>query len=163
MPDAPAYLVRQSGIHGTGVFAARDLAFEEEIVWYEGALITHAEAGEREDTGHTFLFTLNEWWVIDGGVGGSDARFINHSCDPNCEAAGVDDDEDNPDPAKERIVIQALRPIRAGEELTYDYQLEVDEPITDEDRVLWACRCGSPKCRGVMLKEVGSEVIYTPN
>jgi uncharacterized protein len=144
-------VVRQSPIHGTGVFAARDIAAGEEVVWYEGALITHAEADEREDTGHTFLFTLNEWWVIDAGTGGNEARWINHSCDPNCEALGVDADDG--DPAGERIVIQALRPIRAGEELSYDYQLEADGPLTDEDRELWRCRCGSPRCRGVILVE----------
>jgi SET domain-containing protein len=141
--------VRRSPIHGTGVFATRDIKAEEEIVWYEGALITHAEADAREDTGHTFLFTLNEWWVVDAAVGGNDARFINHSCDPNCEAVGVEDDSG--DPSKEQIVIQAMRDIRAGEELTYDYQLETEEPIDDEDRELWRCRCGAANCRGVML------------
>ena len=143
--------VRPSPIHGTGVFAARDIAAGEEIVWYDGALITHAEADARPDTGHTFLFTLNEWWVVDAGVDGTDARFINHSCDPNCEPWGVEDDADDPDPARERIVIQSLRDIRKGEELTYDYQIEVEGPLTDEDRQRWRCRCGAKSCRGVML------------
>jgi uncharacterized protein len=132
------------------VFATRDIKAEEEIVWYEGALITHAEADERPDDGHTFLFTLNEWWVIDAGVDGNEARFINHSCDPNCESVLVEDD-DEADPSRERMVIQAMRDIRAGEELTYDYNIESDEPLTDELRALWRCRCGAANCRGVIL------------
>jgi SET domain-containing protein len=141
------------------VFATRDIRAEEEIVYYDGALITHAEADAQPDTGHTFLFTLNEWWVVDAAVGGNAARFINHSCDPNCEAVGVE--EDDSDPTKERIVIQAMRDIRAGEELTYDYQIEVDEPMTDADRARWRCRCGAKNCRGVLLVPVGAALAAT--
>jgi uncharacterized protein len=149
--------VRRSPIHGTGVFAARDIAAEEEILYYEGRVITHAAADAQtvdDDDGHTFLFTLNEHYVIDGGVDGNEARWINHSCDPNCEPV-LEESEDG-EPARDRMVIQALRPIRAGEELTYDYNLTTDDPLTDEICELWACRCGAECCRGVMLDlEVG--------
>jgi len=147
-----AVSVRESPIHGTGVYAARDIAFEEEIIEYTGRLITPAQADEQypDDDGHTFLYILNDHYLIDAGVDGNDARWINHSCDPNCEVYLIESDDGGP--AKDRLVIQAMRPIRAGEELTYDYGVAADWPITDEDRRLWACRCGSPKCRGTMLE-----------
>ena len=149
-----AWEVRDSDIHGHGVFAAHKIRRGERIIRYKGEIIDADEASARYDDDsmerhHTFLFGLTSGAFIDGGSKGNAARFINHSCEPNCEAVGVE--EDDGDPAKERIVIQALRPIRAGEELTYDYQLETDEPITDEDRALWRCRCGAKSCRGVML------------
>jgi uncharacterized protein len=80
--------------------------------------------------------------VIDAAVGGNDARFINHSCDPNCEA--VEDDR--------RIFIEAVRAIAPGDELTYDYSYTRDETQSEEDEALYACRCGSPKCRGTILE-----------
>lgn len=150
MKSTSKVLVRHSAIHGTGVFAACDIKAEEEILYYLGKLITHAEADvDAEDDGHTFLFTLNEEWVIEGAIDGNEARWINHSCDPNCEALLIEDDEDR---RKDQIVIQAMRAIKAGEELTYDYNILTDEEFTDELRTLWRCRCGSPKCCGVILK-----------
>lgn len=152
-PAMPPVIVRQSPIHGTGVFAARDIAAEEEILRYEGRVMTHAEADGVEggdwDTGHTFLFTLNDQYVIEGGIDGNEARWINHSCAPNCEAVVIESADG--DPRHDRVVIQATRPIRAGEELTYDYHIETDEPLTDEVRALWRCRCGTPGCRGLIL------------
>lgn len=143
-------IVRRSPIHGTGVFAARDIAAEEEIIYYEGRIVTHDEADEgAEDDGHTFLFTLNDMFVIDGGVDGNDARFINHSCEPNCEPWLVEGEDG--DPALDRVVIQAMRPIGAGEELSYDYGITMDAPATAEDRALWVCRCGVAKCKGSLL------------
>ncbi|MGQ0539189.1 MAG: SET domain-containing protein, partial [Gemmatimonadaceae bacterium] len=79
--------------------------------------------------------------VIDAAVAGNDARFINHSCEPNCEAV----DENG------RIFIEALRAIRRGEELSYDYAYERDRETTDEDEALYACRCGARRCRGTIL------------
>ena len=87
--------------------------------------------------------------MIDGGVGGNAARWINHSCDPNCEVWLYETEDGNP--ANDRLVIVSMRPIRAGEELTYDYGIITDEPITDAVRALWACKCGASNCRGVML------------
>lgn len=145
-----AILVKHSPIHGTGVFAARDIAEGEEIIHYEGRIVTHDEADDGvEDNGHTFLFTLNDMYVIDGGVDGNDARYINHSCEPNCEPWLVEDADG--DPAKDRVVIQALRPIKAGEELSYQYGITTEEPLDAEERAMWVCRCGSPKCSGTML------------
>ncbi len=146
-----AWRLRHSPIHGTGVFAARDIAAEEEIIYYDGRVVTHAQAdaGYVDKNGHTFLFTLNEHYVIDGGTDGNDARWINHSCAPNCEP--LLDESDDREPAHDRVVIQALRPIKAGEELTYDYGIVTNEPITDELRARWACHCGAPDCRGVLL------------
>jgi uncharacterized protein len=147
-----AVVVRNSPIHGTGVFATRDIAEGEEIIEYTGRLMTHAEADAvyPEDDGHTFLYILNDDYVIDATVGGNEARWINHSCAPNCETIGIESDDG--DPAKERLVITAIRDIRAGEELTYEYGIVTDEPVTDEVRAMWVCRCGSPKCRGTMLE-----------
>jgi SET domain-containing protein len=146
-----AFVVRHSPIHGTGVFAARDIAAEEEIIEYAGRRITQAQADAEypDDDGHTFLYVLTDDWLIDAGVDGNEARWINHSCDPNCEVWQIESDDGNP--AHDRLVIQAMRAIRAGEELTYDYGIVTDEPITDEIRALWVCRCGAPTCKGTML------------
>ena len=143
--------VRHSPIHGTGVFAAEDIGPGEEIIYYGGKVVTHEESvalGDVDD-GHTFLFTLNEQYVIEGGIDGNEARWINHSCEPNCEALIVESEDG--DPSKDRVVIEALQPIAAGEELTYDYGIVADEPRTPELERLWACRCGAPGCRGVIL------------
>ena len=148
---APAFVVRHSPIHGTGVFAARDIAANEEIIEYAGRRITQAQADAEypEENGHTFLYVLNEHYLIDGGIDGNDARWINHGCDPNCEVWHIEGDGD--DPAKDRLVIESMRPIKAGEELTYDYGVTNDEPLTEAEREMWRCRCGSPSCRGTML------------
>jgi SET domain-containing protein len=80
--------------------------------------------------------------VINPEIGGNDARWINHSCNPNCEAIEEDD----------RIFIYAMRNIEAGEELLYDYQMQIDEPITDAAKKKFACHCGASNCRGTMLE-----------
>jgi hypothetical protein len=90
---------------------------------------------------HTFLFTVDSKTVIDGGVGGNDARYINHGCDPNCASTTQN----------KRIYVEAIRTIQPGEELAYDYQIErdaEDPPNVDE---IFACRCGAARCRGSML------------
>ena len=151
-----AFVVRTSPIHGTGVFAVRDIAADEDIVEYAGRRLTQAQADALypDDDGHTFLYTLNDHYVIDATVDGNEARWINHSCDPNCEVWL--EESDDGDPAGDSLVIRPLRAIRAGEELTYDYGITTSEPITDAVRALWACRCGSPKCRGVMVEPEGT-------
>ncbi len=101
------------------------------------------------DSGHTFLFTLNDDWVIDANFEGNDARWINHSCAPNCEAVMV---EDEADPKNSRVFIEAIRAIRPGEELTYDYGITLAERHTPRLKKIWACRCGSKDCTGTMLK-----------
>jgi uncharacterized protein len=145
---------RRSPIHGNGVFATAAIPAGEEIIEYVGALLTHAQADRQyagtSDTGHTFLFTLNDKYLIDANVGGNVARWINHSCSPNCKAWVVD----APDGKKknERVVIESIRAIKPGEELTYDYGITLEERQTPRLKKIWACRCGSPECTGTMLK-----------
>jgi SET domain-containing protein len=145
---------RQSEIHGNGVFAIAPIAEGERVVRYKGALRTHdevdAEYGDVDEDGHTFLFTLNDEYVIDGNVDGNIARWINHSCAPNCEAVIEEDDRDRRH--KDKVLIQAMRDIRPGEELTYNYGIVLDERHTPKLKKLWGCRCGAPKCTGTMLQ-----------
>lgn len=141
--------VRRSPIHGRGVFATQALAAGERVIEYRGVRIPRAEAQRRETPGHTFLFTVNEGWAIDGGRHGNSARWINHSCDPNCEAVvHVDLDGDE---RRDRVFIETLRPVRAGEELTFDYRVELPVPHTRARAREWPCRCGAASCRGTLL------------
>lgn len=144
--------LRRSPIHGNGVFAARDIPAEKEIIEYKGKRLTHRQADQADgdvETGHTFLFTLNDKYVIDGAQEGNDARWINHSCEPNCEAVLLEDDKDR---KADQVIIQSIRPIKKGEELTYDYGITLGERHTPRLKKIWACRCGSKKCTGTMLK-----------
>jgi len=143
---APLFEVRKSSIQGRGCFAARTIRKGQRIIEYTGEHIDHEEADRRyEEDGmkrhHTFLFVLDDDTVVDGKVGGNESRFINHSCEPNCEAV-IEGDE---------IWIHALRTIREGEELLYDYQYERTEAHTEEDEQFYACRCGAATCRGSIL------------
>ena len=146
-------VARKSAIHGNGVFAQLPIAKGERVIEYKGERRTHAEvdAGDTgaADSGHTFLFTLNDDYVIDANHGGNSARWINHSCKPNCEAVL---EENEADPRKSKVFIEARRAIRPGEELTYDYGITLDEPHTARLKKIWACRCGSKNCTGTMLK-----------
>ena len=146
---APLYVVRSSPIHGRGVFAARYIRKGAKILEYKGERISNREADKRYDDArmkrhHTFLFTLDKKTVIDGAIsaGGGDASYINHSCDPNCEAIITG----------KRIFIHALRGIEAGTELAYDYQYERTGENDDELEKFYICECGSPKCRGTIMK-----------
>lgn len=145
---------RQSSIHGNGVFAIAPIAKGERIVRYKGKLRTHAEVDEEygaiDENGHTFLFTLNDDYVIDANVDGSVARWINHSCAPNCEA--VLEENGKGKSHKDKIYIEAIRDIEPGEELSYNYGIVLDEPHTPALKKLWGCRCGAPKCTGTMLQ-----------
>ena len=144
---------RQSAIHGNGVFASAPIAKGERVIRYKGLLRTHTEVdrvyADELDTGHTFLFTLNDKYVIDANVDGNDARWINHSCDPNCEATWL---EDGKKKRKDKIFIEAMRDIAQGEELTYNYGIVLAEAHTAKLKKLWACRCGSEHCTGTMLQ-----------
>jgi SET domain-containing protein len=133
--------VRESGVHGHGVYAMESIANGSRIIEYTGQRVSWEGAPNDENDPHTFNFGLDNGEVINPEIGGNDARWINHSCDPNCEAIEEDD----------RIFINALRDIQAGEELFYDYALEIDEPITEESKKKFACHCHSPNCRGTML------------
>jgi uncharacterized protein len=141
----PPIKVRRSRVHGRGVFATKRIRKNAHIIEYTGKRVTWESVPEDSDNPHTFLFGLDGGViVIDPRIGGNDARWINHSCDPNCEAI----EEDG------RVFIYALRNIRPGEELSYDYQLEVDEPRTRKAEAESRCRCGSSNCRGTMLEPV---------
>jgi|GEM_PF-314603 len=144
-PDVP-WVVRKSPIQGRGVFAARRLRKGERILEYTGERIGHFEAGRRYDDEamerhHTFLFAVDADTCIDGGKIGNEARYINHACEPNCEARNV----------RKRIFIHALRTIEAGEELSYDYAYELEGPITMADVTRYPCACGGASCRGTLL------------
>ena len=138
--------VRRSGVHGKGVFAVAALARGAVIIEYKGEVINWKEALRRHphdpaDPNHTFYFHIDDGNVIDAKVGGNSARWINHACQPNCEA----------DEANGRVFIKALRAIRPGEELFYDYGLVLDERQTAKVKKQFECRCGTPRCRRTML------------
>lgn len=141
------FKIRESVIQGKGAFATRRIRKDQRIIEYVGELINDEEVARRYDDEsmsrhHTFLFEVDENVTIDGSIGSNDARYINHSCQPNCEAIN----EEN------RIYIFAKRNIQPGVELCYDYSYAQDEPLTEELRIRYQCRCGSPKCRGTILK-----------
>lgn len=147
-------VARRSNIHGTGVFARQDMKRGERIIEYKGLRRSHDDvdaddAGDAE-SGHTFLFTLNEEWVIDGNHRGNVAKWINFSCSPNAEA--VLEETEGKDRRRDRVFIEARRAIKAGDELTYDYNITLDVPHTARMKKIWECRCGAKTCRGTMLK-----------
>lgn len=148
------YVARRSPIHGNGVFATAPIKKGEEIIEYKGTLMTHVEAdelyGDGGETGHTFLFTLNDEYLIDANRKGNTARWINHGCAPNCRA--VVEESANGDPRGDRVLIEAIRDIKPGEELTYDYGITLDVPHTARLKQLWKCLCGAPDCTGTLLK-----------
>lgn len=137
---------RRSAIHGLGVFATRRIRDGRRLIAYEGQVLTTAEVRARYDDAdaddpYTLLFHAGPDRYVDASVGGNDARFINHSCEPNCEAGLLDD----------RVLIRAIRNIQPGVELTYDYALEIEKTASKKRRSLFACRCGAARCRGTML------------
>ncbi|MEO6278938.1 SET domain-containing protein-lysine N-methyltransferase [Roseateles sp.] len=138
--------VRDSGVHGRGVYALVPFAAGARIIEYTGEIISWDEAVERHphdpaQPNHTFYFHLDSGDVIDG-LRGNIARWINHACEPNCEADEVDG----------RVFVHALRDLEAGEELFYDYRLMLDERHTAKVKKQFACWCGAATCRGTMLE-----------
>ncbi len=138
--------VRNSSVHGLGVFALRRIRKGTRVIEYLGERISHKEADRRYDLkeardNHTFLFIVDSRTVIDAGVNGNEARFINHTCGPNCESVTQN----------RRVFIEAIRTIESGEELAYDYQIEWDPQDPPDIDEIFACRCGSAECRGTML------------
>lgn len=124
----------------------RDIPEGDRLLEYQGEVIDWPEALRRHphdpsQPNHTFYFHLDDGRVIDGNVNGNASRWINHACEPNCEADEIDG----------RIFIRALRDLRAGEELFFDYRLVIDERLTARLKREYACHCGSPRCRGTML------------
>jgi hypothetical protein len=138
--------LRASSIQGRGAFATRAIRKGARVIEYVGERISQAVADERYDDStmsrhHTFLFNVDEDTVIDAAHEGNDARFINHSCDPNCQAFLEGD----------RIYIYALRDIAEGAELSYDYAYDRTEGMGPEEERLYLCKCGAATCRGTIL------------
>jgi uncharacterized protein len=138
--------VRRSGVHGKGVFALRAIEPGETLIEYTGEVIPWDEALRRHphdpaQPDHTFYFEIEGGKVIDALYGGNASRWINHSCEPNCEAEEADG----------RVFIKALRPIAEGEELNYHYGLTIAERYTPALKRRYACRCGAAECTGTML------------
>ena len=129
--------IRPSKIHGTGVFARADIPAEARVIEYVGERVSKEESERRRKANNFFVFIVTDEFDIDGLVDWNPARFINHSCAPNCEAQEED----------EHIWIHALRDIKAGEELTFNYGYDLQDY---EDH---PCRCGAPNCIGYMVAE----------
>lgn len=144
--DGRRIQTRRSGVHGKGVFAVQSLAEGETLIEYGGEVISWKEALRRHphdptDPNHTFYFHIDDKHVIDGKQGGNSSRWINHSCQPNCEA----DEEGG------RVFIKTLRNIKPGEELFYDYGLIIDAKYTKKLKAEYSCWCGAKSCRGTLL------------
>lgn len=138
--------VRPSGIQGLGAFAAAPIREGTRILEYTGERISPDEADRRYDDDasehpRVLLFSVDKKTVIDAGVGGNEAQFINHSCEPNCAAITE----------KRHVYIEALRNIEPGEELLYDYNLTRHDDDAPDLEERYACHCGAPTCRGTML------------
>lgn len=143
---APPFEIRSSPFQGLGVFATERIAAGVRLIEYAGERLTPAEADERYpdvagERHHTFLFAIDDDIVIDAAVGGNDARLINHSCDPNCDAV-IDDG---------RIWIETIRVVESGVELTYDYAYVLDERHSPAAKRRFPCHCGATTCRGTIL------------
>jgi len=143
-------VVKNSQIHGRGVFVKKDIPKGAALIEYIGERISWKEALRRhphdpEQPNHTFYFSLEDGRVIDANVGGNAARWINHSCKPNCEADEIQVSGES------RVFIFARRKLLLGEELFYDYSLNLDGKLTKKEKRDYACYCGSKKCRGTML------------
>lgn len=142
----PPCKVKRSPVHGNGVFATRHIDAGARIIEYTGERIDWLEALRRTEASdgplnHTFYFSLDDGMVIDGGSDGNDARWINHACEPNCEAY----EEDG------RVFIHALVDIARGEELNYNYALVYEARHTQAVKRAFACLCATPGCLGTML------------
>ena len=135
--------VRPSVVHGHGVFAVAPLPAGTLVGRYEGRRYSEAQALRRNWDDHlTYLFGLSDGSIIDGAEGGNATRHVNHACVPNCQAV-----EYRGQGGQLEVRIETLRAVRAGEELTLDYALQVDPDSEDEH----VCTCGSSNCRGTML------------
>lgn len=139
------FVIRRSRIHGRGAVATRRIPAGTRLIEYRGERLTPDEADARypdvPGPQHTMLFAVDDDVVIDAAVNGNAARWINHSCDPNCDAIVED----------KRIWIETIRDVKPGEELSYDYQLKLETRHTPAAKRMYPCLCGSPQCRGTLL------------
>ena len=144
--DIFPFEIRASPLQGLGAFATRVIPAGVRLIEYAGQRLTPAEADERYpdvdgERHHTFLFAIDDEIVIDAACDGNEARFINHSCDPNCDAV-IDDS---------RIWIETIRDIEPGDELAYDYAYVLEERHSPAAKRRYPCSCGAPSCRGTIL------------
>jgi SET domain-containing protein len=140
------FRILKSQIQGLGAFATQPIHKGTRLIEYAGERLTPQQADARypdDESGrhHTYLFAIDDDIVIDAAVNGNEARFINHSCDPNCDAV-IDGG---------RIWIETIRDVERGEELAYDYAYMLEERHTPAAKRRFPCHCGSPKCRGTIL------------
>ena len=144
---SPLFEIRSSPIAGSGAFALQPIPAWTRLIEYTGERVSHevADARYEEDEAsgntHTVLFTVDDRTVIDAGVGGNEARFFNHSCDPNCQSIIV----------RRRVYLETTRDIEPGEELTYDYEIPREGEDDETARRKWPCHCGARNCRGTLL------------
>ena len=125
--------IRRSKIHRYGVYAEEFIPANRKVIEYTGERVNRREAKRRGDGNFTYLFAVDNYWTLDGAVGGSGAEIINHSCEPNLVSRVM----------KGHILYMSLRPIQVGEELTVDYHLDWNPPVTP-------CQCGTQRCRGTL-------------
>ncbi len=146
VPTEIPFEIRNSPIQGLGAFATRFIKADTRLIEYTGQRLTPAEADTKYPDGadkrhHTYLFAIDDDVVIDAAVDGNEARFINHSCDPNCDAVIGDG----------HIWIDTIKDILPGEELAYDYAYVLKERHTPAAKRLYPCSCGAENCRGTIL------------
>ena len=149
MPSSvlPLFEIRSSSIDGKGAFALERIPANKRLIEYTGERVTHEVADARYDAEekagntHTVLFSIDDKMVIDAGVGGNDARFFNHSCDPNCTSEIV----------RRRVYLKTLREIQPGEELVYDYEIPNEGESEEESLRKYPCHCGADNCRRTLL------------
>ncbi len=145
--EQPLFAILPSPIAGSGAFALQIIPAHKRLIEYTGERVSHEVADARYDdeeakgNTHTVLFALDDRIVIDAGVGGNEARFFNHSCDPNCTSRVV----------RRRVYLETLREIMPGEELTYDYEIPNEGETEKTAREKYPCHCGAPNCRGTLL------------
>lgn len=125
--------IRESKIHRRGVYALQAIPPKRKVIEYTGERISRRETKRRGQGSLTYLFTLDNYWTIDGAVDGSGAEIINHSCDPNLYSCIM----------RGHILYMSKRLIKPGEELTIDYRFSADIGKV-------RCKCGSPNCRGTI-------------
>jgi SET domain-containing protein len=130
-------ILESSAIHGTGGFARVDISHGARVMEYVGEIISKQESLARCERSNEYIFAIDGEHDLDGNVDWNPARFLNHSCEPNCEAQFVEG----------RIWIVAIRDVRAGEELTFNYSYDL------EDYREHPCRCGAKMCVGYIVAE----------
>jgi len=129
--------IRRSKIHRYGVFAGQRIPAKHKVIEYTGKRLNRKEAKYRGDGDYTYLFAVDDYWTLDGAIGGSGAEIINHSCDPNLVSRVL----------KGHVLYMSLRTIKPGEELTVNYNF-------GKDVRTFPCSCGSPSCGGAIGKDI---------